>query len=72
MIMAAIIKKLINVSVIPGRSKQKNCELKCVAQSCSKLTDLFKKSRPDDQSSTNQNLDDVTGKDIQEETGEQK
>ena len=66
MIMAAIIKELINVSVIPGRSKQKNCELKRVAQSCSKLTDLFKKSRPDDQSSTNQNLDDVTGKNIQE------
>ena len=72
MITASIIKELINVSVIPGRSKQKNCKLKRVAQSCSKLTDLFKKSRPDDQSSTNQNLNDVTGKNIQEETGEQK
>ena len=53
-----------------GRS-QKNCELKRAAHSCSKLTDLFKKSRPDDQSSTNESLDDVTGKHMQEESDEQ-
>ena len=33
---------------MPDRSQQKNRELKRVAQSCSKLKDLFKKSRPDD------------------------
>ena len=26
--------ELINVSVMPGRSEQKNCEMKCAAQSC--------------------------------------
>ena len=52
---------------MPGRSQQQNCELKHAAQYCSKLTDLFKKMRPDDQSSTNKSLDDVTGKNMQEE-----
>ena len=33
---------------MPDGSQQKNRELKCAAQSCSKLTDLFKKLRPDD------------------------
>ena len=51
---------------MPGRS-QKNCELKRAAHSYSKLTYLFKKSRPDDQSSTDESLDDVTGKHMQEE-----
>ena len=55
-----------------GRSQQKNRELKRAVQSSSNLTDLFKKSRPDDQSSTNESLDDITGKNIQEESGEQK
>ena len=32
-----------------GRNQQKNHELKPTAQSGSKLTDLFKKSRPNDQ-----------------------
>ena len=54
-----------------GVSPQKNCELKRVAQSCPKLTDLLKKSKPGDQSSTNESLD-VTGKNMQEELGEQK
>ena len=31
---------------MPGRNDQKNCELKWAAQSCSKLTDLFKKAKP--------------------------
>ena len=57
---------------MPGRSQPKNRELKCAAQSCSKLTDLFKKSRLDDQPSTNESLDDVTGRNMQEESGEQK
>ena len=56
---------------MPGRNQQKNRELKRTGQSCSKLTDLFKKSRPDDQSSTNESLDDLTGKNMQE-SGEQK
>ena len=55
-----------------GRSQQKNRELKRAVQSSSNLTDLFKKSRPDDQSFTNESLDDITGKNIQEESGEQK
>ena len=33
---------------MPGRSQQKNRELKCAVQPFSKLRDLFKKSRPDD------------------------
>ena len=40
--------ELINVLIMPDGSQQKNRELKCAAQSCSKLTDLFKKLRPDD------------------------
>ena len=48
--------ELINLSVMPGRSQQKNHYLKRAAQPCSKLTDLFKKSRPDDQSSTDESL----------------
>ena len=46
--------ELINVLIIPGRSQQKNCQLKRAAQSCSKLTDLLKKARPDDSFSTNE------------------
>ena len=57
---------------MPGRRKQKNCDLKREAQSCSKLTDLLRKLRPDDQSSTHKSLDDITGKNMQEESGEQK
>ena len=53
---------------MPGKSQQKNRELKRVAQSCSKLKDLLEKSRPDDQSSTNENLNDVTGRNMQEES----
>ena len=64
--------ELLNVSVMPGRGQQKNLELKCAAQSCSKLADLFKKLRPDDQFSTNESLDDVTSKNMQEESGGQK
>ena len=48
--------ELINLSVMPGRSQQKNHYLKRAAQPCSKLTDLFKKSRHDDQSSTDESL----------------
>ena len=40
------------------------------AQSFLKL--LFKKSRLDDQSSTNESLDNVTGKNMQQKSGEQK
>ena len=54
--------ELINVSKMPGRNQQRNCELKRAVHSCSKLTDLFKKWRPDDQYSTNESLDDVTDK----------
>ena len=57
---------------MPGKSQQKNHMLKGVAQSCSKLTDLLKKVRLDDQSSTNESLTDVTDKIIQEKSGEQK
>ena len=57
---------------MPGRSQQPNRKLKRLAQSCSKPTDLFKKSRPDDQSSTNENVDDVTIKNMQEESRKQK
>ena len=46
-----------------GVNQQKNRELKRAAP------DLFKKSRSDQQSSTNEIIDDVTGK---EESGEQK
>ena len=53
--------ELIKVSKIHGRNQQRNRKLKCATQSYSKLTDLFKKSRPDDQYSTNESLDDVTG-----------
>ena len=35
-------------------------------------TILLKKSRPDNQSSTNESLDNVTGKNMQEESSEQK
>ena len=45
-----------------GRNQERNRELKGATQSCSKVTDLFKKSRADDQYSTNETLDDVTGK----------
>ena len=55
--------ELIKVSKMPGVNQQKNRELKRAAP------DLFKKSRPDQQSSTNETVDDVTGK---EESGEQK
>ena len=54
--------ELINASKMPCRNQQRDRELKRTAQSCSKLTDLFKKSIPDDQYSTNESLDDVTGK----------
>ena len=64
--------ELINLSVKSGRSQQNNRELKRAAQSCSKLTDLLKKSRPDDQSAINESLDDVTDKNMQEESGKQK
>ena len=57
---------------MPGRSQQKNREFKRAACSCSKLKDLLKKSRPDDQSSTNESLDDVTDKHMQEESREQR
>ena len=57
---------------MPGKSQQKNHMLKGVVQSCSKLTDLLKKVRLDDQSSTNESLTDVTDKIIQEKSGEQK
>ena len=46
--------ELINVLIIPGRSQQKNRQLKRAAQSCSKLTDLLKKARPDDSFSTDE------------------
>ena len=61
--------ELKNVSVMDGRSQQKG---KRVAQSCSKLTDLFTNSRSDDQSSTNESLNDVASKNMQKESGEQK
>ena len=64
--------ELLNVPVMPGRSQQKNRELKRAAQSFSKLTDRLKKLRPDDQSSTNESLNDVTSKNMQEESGEQR
>ena len=64
--------ELLNVPVMPGRSQQKNRELKRAAQSFSKLTDRLKKLRSDDQSSTNESLNDVTSKNMQEESGEQK
>ena len=67
-----IFDELKNVSVIPDRSQQKNRELRRAAQSCSKFTDTFKKSRRDDQSSTNESLDDVTDTNMQEDSGEQK
>ena len=54
---------------MPGRSQQKNRKLKRAAQSSAKLTDLFKKLRPDDQSSTNEILSDTTGNNIQKESG---
>ena len=57
---------------MPRRSQQKNRQLKCAAQSCSKLKDILKKKRPDDQCSTNESLDDVTDKNMEEESGEQK
>lgn len=41
---------------MPGRSQQKNRESKRAAHVCSKLNDLFKKSRHDDQSSFNETL----------------
>ena len=55
-------RELINVSKMLGRNQERNRELKGATQSCSKVTDLFKKSRADDQYSTNETLDDVTGK----------
>ena len=64
--------KLINVSVMPGTSHQRNRKLKCGAQSCSKLTGLFQKSRPDDQCSTNKSFDDVGRKNMLEVSDEQK
>ena len=41
---------------MPGRSQQKNRESKRAVHSCSKLNDLFKKSRHDHQSSFNETL----------------
>ena len=55
-----------NVTVMPGRSQQKNWELKRAEQSCLTFT------RPVDQSSTNESLCDVTSKNMQEESGKQK
>ena len=55
-----------------SRSQQKNRKLKRATQSCSKLKDILKKQRPDDQCSTNESLDDVTDKNMEEESGEQK
>ena len=52
---------------MPGRSQQRNYELKSAAQSCSKLTNLFKRLRLDDQYSTNESLNNVTDKFTQEE-----
>ena len=60
------------MSGMSGINQQKDRELNRAAQSSSKLTNLFKKWRPDDQSSTNESLDDVTGKNMQEESGEEK
>ena len=40
--------ELINVSKMPDRNQLKNRELRRATQPCSKLVDLFKKSRPDD------------------------
>ena len=57
---------------MPRRSQQENRQLKRAAQSCSKLKDILKKQRPDDQCSTNESLDDVTDKNMEEESGEQK
>ena len=40
--------EITNVLKMPGRNhQQKNRELKRVVQSCSKLTDILKKSRPE-------------------------
>lgn len=52
------------MSVLPGKSQQNNRELKRAVPSCSKLTHLLKKSKPDDQPSTNKSFYDVTGKNI--------
>ena len=60
------IENKINITVMPGRSQQKNWELKRAEQSCWTFT------RPVDQSSNNESLGDVTGKNMQEESGEQK
>lgn len=57
----------INISVMPGRSQQRNYELKSAARSCTKLTDVFKTLRLDDQYSTNESLHNVTDKFTQEE-----
>ena len=65
-------RTLMNASVTPGRSQQKNGVLKCAAHSCTKCYSLFRKSRPNDQSSTNESLDNVTGKNMSEDSGERK
>ena len=57
---------------MPGTSHQRNRKLKCGAQSCSKLTGQFQKSRPDDQCSTNKSFDDVGRKNMLEVSDEQK
>ena len=57
---------------MPRINQLKNRELKCAAQFRSKLTDLFKKLRPDDQPSTSKSLNDITGKNMQEEPVEKK
>ena len=57
---------------MPGTSHQRNRKLKCGAQSCSKLTGQFQKSRPDDQCSTNKSFDDVRRKNMLEVSDEQK
>ena len=52
---------------MPGRSQQRNYEFKSAARSCTKLTDVFKTLRLDDQYSTNESLHNVTDKFTQEE-----
>ena len=49
---------------MPGRDQQKKRELKRAAQSCSKLTDLFKRSK----TSTKESFD---GDEIQEKSGKE-
>ena len=51
---------------MPGRSQQKDRELKRAAQSCSKITESFKKSkcnqRSESATSSQTNVEEVSGK----------